>query len=744
MRSLGIAAVFCAIAIAIVMLRDDVVPYRPGQYVPHDIISRVNFIFHDKELFKQAIQDVRVTQPRVYKADGNFWDDLEKNLLALPEMVRGKKLEELGATLRNALELDGNTGALSELQAINSDPDEKAAYQKQVKAYVQMLRDKDLAIIGEKDYRDEWDAVTRRHVVIAPISVEEKGKDILYPATFPITAGPGEARERMLRQNMENTFQIAARVFPGLKANRIAAYTLNTLKPIYVVDEEKTAAAQNRAAEFVPSSMADKQYAANQPIFTAGKVSEHDWQVMKVEKEWFIRSLGAAAIKARLGLGATVVLMTLVLCWYVGRYQPRIVRNTTRAVALGGLLVSMLLLAQLAAIGTGPLYVFGLAPTILVAMILAIAYDQRFAIGVASMHGMIVTAALDQAIGFFLILWVGILTCGFLLNEIRTRKKLIEIGAATALSMIGATVAAGATSLDPLAYIIKNCLYTGAAGLGVGFIVLGILPFIERIFKITTGMTLLELADASQPLLRRLSLEAPGTYNHSLQVSYMAEAAAEAIGADSLLCRVAALYHDVGKINKPDYFIENQSGGPNRHIHLSPNMSFHIIHGHVKDGMALAKEYGLPVVILPFIQQHHGTTLIEYFYDKARKQQGHAEPDGQEISEMQFRYGGPKPKNREIAILMLADAAESATRASGEPSHGRIEDLVHKLSMARLLDGQFDESDLTMRDLELVERTLVKTLTGIYHGRIAYPSTSSSKLSIGKAPDQQPPTGVVA
>ncbi|MGH7178128.1 MAG: HDIG domain-containing metalloprotein, partial [Tepidisphaeraceae bacterium] len=268
-------------------------------------------------------------------------------------------------------------------------------------------------------------------------------------------------------------------------------------------------------------------------------------------------------------------------------------------------------------------------------------------------------------------------------------------------------------------------LYSGAAGMGVGFIVLGILPFIEKIFRITTSMTLLELADASHPLLRRLSLEAPGTYNHSLQVATLAEEAAEAIGCNALLCRVASYYHDVGKVKKAEYFIENQTDGSNRHLNLSANVSLLIIIGHVKDGMDLARQYNLPTSIFPFIQQHHGTTLVEYFYHRACNE---PEPQGQPaqpaVSETHYRYPGPKPKSKEIAIVMLSDAVESATRAMSEPSASRIEGLVHDIAMKRLHDGQFDECDLTMRELELVERSLVKSLLGIYHGRVAYPSTS--------------------
>jgi putative nucleotidyltransferase with HDIG domain len=233
-------------------------------------------------------------------------------------------------------------------------------------------------------------------------------------------------------------------------------------------------------------------------------------------------------------------------------------------------------------------------------------------------------------------------------------------------------------------------------------------------------MTLLELADGGQPLLRRLAMEAPGTYNHSLQVATLAEAAAEAIGANSLLCRVGSYYHDVGKINKADYFIENQQpGGQSRHLNLSPSVSLLIIIGHVKDGVELAREYNLPTSFFPFIQQHHGTTLVEFFYHQACTKN---QSDGPAISEAQYRYPGPKPRSKEVAIVMLADAVESAARSLSEATGARVEALVHELSMKRLLDGQFDECDLTMRELELIERSMMKTLLAIYHGRIAYPS----------------------
>ena len=207
---------------------------------------------------------------------------------------------------------------------------------------------------------------------------------------------------------------------------------------------------------------------------------------------------------------------------------------------------------------------------------------------------------------------------------------------------------------------------------------MGILPTIERLFGITTGMTLAELRDPKQPLLRQLQQKAPGTYNHSLQVANIAEAAAEAIGADGLLVYVGALYHDVGKMNKPEYFIENQIDGYNKHEKLSPAMSLLVIVGHVKDGIELAREYNLPRPIIHFVESHHGTTLVEYFYHAARTQAAE-EPDKETVEEVRFRYPGPKPHTKEAAILMLSDAVESATRAMKEPNPSRIESLVREV-----------------------------------------------------------------
>jgi hypothetical protein len=272
--------------------------------------------------------------------------------------------------------------------------------------------------------------------------------------------------------------------------------------------------------------------------------------------------------------------------------------------------------------------------------------------------------------------------------------------------------------------IISDSVIAGGSSLVVGFFVLGILEPIERIFDVTTGMSLAELKDTRNNLLQKLQELAPGTFNHSRQVADIAETAAEAIGCNSLLAYVGGLYHDIGKMNKPEYFVENQTGF-NRHSTLKPSMSLLIIIGHVKDGIELAKEYDLPREIIHFIAAHHGTTLVEYFYHAAKK--AAEESGGEPINDVNFRYPGPKPKTKEVAILMIADAVESASRVMPDPNPGRIEALVRDISRKRLLDHQFNDCDLTFGELAKIEDAIIARLNSIYHTRLKYPENDAEE-----------------
>lgn len=717
-NSIAIAVGFCILCSAILMLRQDVMPYRPGQWISHDIVSRVAFTYSDKDLLNQRKRERRESEPRIYKTEGDLWGDIEKALEDLPDRLPTSPTAELPEDIRDIFD----SGSVTALRRYIST-EGRNAYNKRVTSFVQALRDDRVGFNGEQFPIYILNKSDRRDDLRARRDVRIEGGGIINPGR---TFYPKSDDLRLIVSDL------ARRHFVLVLQPKFAEFTLSLMRPTHELDPIATAQAADKASEAVTEKDALKYFPADTPLVykvTHRALSQQDWDLLHAEHKEYVSSLRDSRWESRLGIIGIAFIVTVVLSLYIARYQPRVVKNHARALAILALMVSMLLLDQVAATSNVPLYLFGTAPTLLVAMILTIAYDQRTAIGIGTMHAVLATIALNQGIAFFIIIWVGLLTACFLLDEIRTRSKLIEVGGAAALAMAVATAAEGALAFDPWPFIFQNCLYAGAAGLGAGFVMLGILPFVEKAFRITTSMTLLELADASQPLLRRLAVEAPGTYNHSLQVATLAEAAAEAVGGDSLLCRVAAYYHDVGKINKAEYFIENQGGRENRHIHLNPSVSLLIIIGHVKDGVEMAREYNLPGSIIPFIQQHHGTTLVEYFFHQACTQQEQRQPDQPAISETQYRYPGPKPKTREVAIVMLADAVESACRAMAEPTGSRVEGLVHELAMKRLLDGQFDECDLTMRELELMERSMIKTILGIYHGRIAYPTLSAPTAS---------------
>lgn len=260
---------------------------------------------------------------------------------------------------------------------------------------------------------------------------------------------------------------------------------------------------------------------------------------------------------------------------------------------------------------------------------------------------------------------------------------------------------------DSLAGIINGFL-------GV-ILAIGLLPFIESAFGITTPIRLLELANPNHPLLKRLLLEAPGTYHHSILVGNLAETAADAVGADALLSRVASYYHDVGKIKRPEFFIENQLLISNPHDKMSPNLSALVITSHIKEGLELARQFKLPPAIRDIIEQHHGTTLVSYFYNQAVAEAEDA------VSEDNFRYEGPLPQTKEAALVMLADVVEAAVRSVADPTPGKIEGLIRKVIKERLDEGQLDQSDLTLKDLDRTAAVFAKVLTGVYHQRVPYP-----------------------
>lgn len=564
-----------------------------------------------------------------------------------------------------------------------------------------------------------------------------------------VNAGSVEQR-REAAEIIANQAQLGDSALRSLVIGRL----LNQSDPTYRLDDALTAARQAQVVEQVDEAFVEVQ--AGQVIVRRGEpVGLETIGLLRSERRAVAAGTGVFSLGSRLvGSVAVCVLITFGLTVYLASYCPRVARNPERMMGIAGLFVACFALAVWpAALEPRLVMLLAVAPTLLLAMLLVIAYDARIALAMAAGHAVLVTVALERPAWFVLVPLVGAATAAWQLSDIRDRRAFVRTGLVTAgalmLACLGGGLIGRPVTGRGLLELTWDMGFAGAGGLLVAGLVLFILPSVEKAFDITTGMKLIELRDPKHPLLRELQRRAPGTYNHSMNVASIAEAAADAIGADALQTYVGALYHDVGKMNKPEYFVENQAGGPNKHDKLSPAMSLLVIVGHVKDGLELAREFGLPRSLHHYIEAHHGTTLVEYFYHRAKQKaadeaeaaresramakEASAEPrevskrearEGDlvsEPSEMEYRYPGPKPRTKECAILMLADAIESATRTMADPTPSRIDQLVRRLAQKRLMDGQFDDCDLTLRELDAVGDSISKTVASIYHGRIAYP-----------------------
>ena len=358
-------------------------------------------------------------------------------------------------------------------------------------------------------------------------------------------------------------------------------------------------------------------------------------------------------------------------------------------------------------------------PFALGAMLVRIVLNSETALLFAVLCSMLVGVLFGNSLFMALIALASSLVGAHGVRQCQQRSNLYRagmwVGLVNAALLIGIHFLAGRTLELQLAWKIGFGLFSGLLS---AVFVNGTIPLVESIFKYTTDIKLLELANMNSPVLRQLMVEAPGTYHHSILVGNLVEAAAEAIHANPLLARVASYYHDIGKVRKPLYFIENSGGQRNRHDKLAPSMSALILTSHLKDGVELAREHKLGAELIDIIQQHHGTSLIKFFYDRAKSQ---VEPGMPQPAERDYRYLGPKPQTREAALIMLADAIEAASRTLSDPTSARIQGMVQKLINNIFIDGQLDECELTLKDLHLIAKSFNRVLTGSFHQRVDYP-----------------------
>ena len=350
-------------------------------------------------------------------------------------------------------------------------------------------------------------------------------------------------------------------------------------------------------------------------------------------------------------------------------------------------------------------------------ILMSVFLDSKVSIIINLLNLLLVSVIVGFNPQIILIGIISIIIVATLLRKVNQRNDILYTTMYLSISVAVVVLSSGILLSNNINKILIDMTLSVLGALTSGILAIGLLPFLEYTFSLVTNMKLLELSNPNSPLLKRLLMEAPGTYHHSIMVANLAEVAAEEIGANTMLTRVGAYYHDAGKIKRPFFFGENQLGGVNPHNKISPSLSASIIISHVKDGLELAKEYDIPSAVSDMMIQHHGTTLVKYFYYTLKNSSDNPES----VKEEDFTYPGPKPQSREAAIIMMADSVEAAVRSIQEPTVEKIENMVNNIIKDKLDSGQLSECELTFRDLETIKSCFLKVLKGIYHSRIEYP-----------------------
>ena len=718
---LDLLAGFCATLVASAILigfRYQVIPeYKAGQIADQDIRAAQDVTFEDAAATRQKRAEAEAAVPPLYQLDSDLIADREKAIAAA--FARARQIMAGNSQNQKARETDllkeleaqiGGTFAPGVLPVLLRQSFSPALEGRILKVLDAVLRD---GVISDRGafLKDQ-----RRGIVVRDGSFpfERPLSEAYVPRDLP-------AAKEYVRQFHLDFSDLARQDQAAL-----IRFLESTLFPTLLYNRAETESRRVQAAlRIAPVEMRIRQgqtIVRNGEEVTPGILLQLDALRKMRRPQSLIWQLGG------------YFLLTAILAYSLWRYlvfyqtRHRKIRNHMMLILV--IIISELLTVRLATaladilgerfqrfhdpsvLYYGIPFAFGgLLTTLLVDVNLGIIASVILAILAGLFYG-------DIDLSAYLIM--GSLAGIYSIRQYKDRAAILKAGLTIGIVNILCLAGLGILRQTPLNFsdVLDQCVLALLSGMLAAALASMLLPALEAIFKIVTDIRLLELSNLNAPMLRRLSVEAPGTYHHSLMVATLAEVAAESIGANSLLVRVAAYYHDLGKMLKPDYFVENQSYGGNKHEELSPGVSCGIISSHVKDGLHLAKEIGLPQRISDLIPQHHGTRIMTYFYQKARES---ADSAGSEIVDADFRYPGPKPKSREAAIMMMADSVEAASRTLTEPTPAVIQGMIERLVSDMVSDHQFDECDITLRDIQLVKASFSQILTGTFHHRIDYP-----------------------
>ena len=484
------------------------------------------------------------------------------------------------------------------------------------------------------------------------------------------------------------------------------------LKPNFFFDKEKTEELRKQAVKNVQPVMIQK----NQIIVKEGEpVTEAQIDILK---DLGLLNDSGLDFYIYIGLGVFIALIQFIQWYYLYKYFNDTFNDTSKLI-----LISIVNLASLALARTLSIISPYLIPIACAPMLLTLLLNYKVSLTLSVLNSILISSVVDFNVEITLIAILNGVLGAILIKKMQQRNDILYSSLYIAVVNMILTFTMGILLSNNVLEVVKKSGFTGIASLISAVLTIGFLPFFESTFDIVTVVKLLELSNPNNPLLKKILMETPGTYHHSILVANLAEVAAEQVGGNPVLVRIAAYYHDVGKTKRPYFFKENQINRENPHDKITPNLSTLIITSHVKDGLEMAKEHNLPKVIQDIIVQHHGTTLVKYFYYMAKNNSENPE----EIKEADFRYPGPIPQTKEAGIVMLADGVEAAVRSIKDPTQGKIEEMVNNIIKDKLNDGQLDHCDLTLKDLDKIRKAFLNTLNGIYHRRIEYPSESKKQ-----------------
>ncbi len=495
----------------------------------------------------------------------------------------------------------------------------------------------------------------------------------------------------------------------------ISAILTTQIKPDLSFSEKETRAARKAAEESV------------EPFYNINEVKKGEIIIFKGERASARTLTKLSAITSKtekadnfpftFSFALILLLLFFILAMYTKLFEPKMLKGYAGIALICILLLLIAAITKFIILSPLPSYFI---PAASVSMLFTLLIGNTVVFPLIIITSIIISAMAGAELNIFMVSFIGATVGAFVVKKARRRTHLLKAGLYLGISNFICISSLGILNELELMVYLKEGLWGIGAGIFAAGITMVSLPVLERTLNLTTDVGLLELADLNHPLLKEMSAKAPGTYHHSLVVGNLAEAACDdAIGANSLLARVGAYYHDIGKIAKAEYFSENQPKTATSHKDLTPHMSALIITNHVKDGVDLARKYKLPQPIIGMIEQHHGTGLIYYFYQRALER----EPDEKMVKEEGFRYPGPKPQTKETAIILLADSVEAASRALTEPTHAHLDELVRRIINNKFIDRQLDECDLTLKEIDIISRSFVRILVGIYHARVEYPNS---------------------